>query len=33
VIIGTILFGVPGAFLALPIAASLPTVMHYFNKA
>jgi predicted PurR-regulated permease PerM len=30
VIIGTILFGVAGAFLALPIAASIPTLIHYF---
>jgi len=30
VIVGTILFGMAGAFLALPIAASIPTIVHYF---
>jgi predicted PurR-regulated permease PerM len=30
VIAGTLLFGIAGAFLSLPIAASIPTVMHYF---
>lgn len=30
VIVGTLLFGIAGAFLALPIAASIPTVVHYF---
>ncbi|MCX6792824.1 MAG: AI-2E family transporter [Candidatus Falkowbacteria bacterium] len=33
VIIGGSLFGVPGAFLALPIAASLPTIIHYFQDS
>lgn len=31
VIIGALLFGIPGAFLALPIAASVPTVLNYFK--
>ena len=31
VIIGSALFGIPGAFLSLPIAASIPTVIHYFH--
>jgi len=33
VIIGASLFGVAGAFLALPIAASLPTIIHYFQTS
>ena len=32
VIIGSILFGIAGAFLALPIAAGIPTVIRYFEK-
>lgn len=32
VIIGAMLFGVAGAFLALPIAASLPTIIHYLGE-
>ncbi|MFA5130946.1 MAG: AI-2E family transporter [Patescibacteria group bacterium] len=31
VIIGTILFGIPGAFLALPIAAGIPTILKYLK--
>ena len=32
VIIGSIIFGVAGAFLALPIAAGIPTIMKYFEE-
>lgn len=32
VIVGGNLFGIPGAFLALPIAASIPTVVNYFKE-
>jgi len=32
VIIGSMLFGIAGAFLALPIAAGIPTVMNYFKS-
>jgi predicted PurR-regulated permease PerM len=32
VIIGSMLFGVAGAFLALPVAAAVPTVLTYFKK-
>ena len=32
VIIGSIMFGIAGAFLALPIAAGVPTVIKYFEE-
>jgi predicted PurR-regulated permease PerM len=32
VIVGTMLFGLVGAFLALPIAASIPTLVQFFSK-
>ncbi|MCX6795850.1 MAG: AI-2E family transporter [Candidatus Falkowbacteria bacterium] len=32
VIIGTVMLGVAGAFLALPIAAGIPTVIKYFEE-
>jgi predicted PurR-regulated permease PerM len=32
VIIGSLLFGVAGAFLALPVAAAIPTILTYFKK-
>jgi predicted PurR-regulated permease PerM len=32
VIIGSIIFGIAGAFLALPIAAGIPTIIKYFEK-
>ena len=32
VIVGSILFGIAGAFLALPIAAGIPTIIRYFEK-
>lgn len=32
VIVGTMLFGLAGAFLALPIAASIPTLVQFFSK-
>ena len=32
VIIGSVIFGIAGAFLALPIAAGIPTIMKYFEK-
>jgi predicted PurR-regulated permease PerM len=32
VIIGSVLFGVAGAFLALPIAAGIPTIIKYFKE-
>ena len=32
VIIGSILFGVAGAFLALPIAAGIPTILKYLKS-
>ena len=32
VIIGSIIFGVAGAFLALPIAAGIPTIIKYFEE-
>ena len=32
VIIGSVLFGIAGAFLALPIAAGIPTIIKYFEK-
>jgi predicted PurR-regulated permease PerM len=31
VIIGSLLFGIAGAFLALPIAAGVPTILNYFK--
>ena len=31
VIIGSLLFGVAGAFLALPVAAAIPSILHYFK--
>ncbi|MEI6835430.1 MAG: AI-2E family transporter [Candidatus Falkowbacteria bacterium] len=33
VIVGSIIFGVAGAFLALPIAAGIPTIIKYFEKS
>lgn len=32
VIIGSIIFGIAGAFLALPIAAGIPTIIKYFEE-
>lgn len=32
VIIGSIVFGIAGAFLALPIAAGIPTIIKYFEE-
>lgn len=32
VLIGSSLFGIPGAFLALPIAASVPTLFDYYHN-
>jgi len=32
VIVGSLIFGIAGAFLALPIAAGIPTIIKYFEK-
>jgi predicted PurR-regulated permease PerM len=32
VIIGSVIFGIAGAFLALPIAAGIPTIIKYFEE-